>query len=95
MNSSDDEGGEPKEKKIKSKSAAKKIVKNPQAKLDDMRLCGQRGLPLLPKTFRDVKFKGKGVAIIWEQGIFGGIITLVYCRVKQQDLQLYLLSART
>ena len=72
MNSSDDEGGEPKEKKIKSKSAAKKIVKNPQAKLDDMRLCGQRGLPLLPKTFRDVKFKGKGVAIIWEQGIFEG-----------------------
>jgi len=57
---SDDEDGEPAEKKVKQKSAAKKVVKNPQAKLDDMRLCGQRGLPLLPKTFRDVKFHGKG-----------------------------------
>lgn len=55
-----DEEGEPEAKKVKTKSAAKKVVKNPQAKLDDMRLCGQKGLPLLPKTFRDVKFKGKG-----------------------------------
>jgi len=59
VNSSDEEG-EPDAKKVKTKSAAKKVVKNPQAKLDDMRLCGQRGIPLLPKTFRDVKFKGKG-----------------------------------
>lgn len=59
VNTSDEEG-EPDAKKVKTKSAAKKVVKNPQIKLDDMRLCGQRGIPLVPKTFKDVKFKGKG-----------------------------------
>ena len=59
VNTSDEEG-EPDAKKVKTKSAAKKVIKNPQAKLDDMRLCGQRGIPLLPKTFKNVTFKGKG-----------------------------------
>ncbi|XP_060073621.1 TIMELESS-interacting protein-like isoform X2 [Ylistrum balloti] len=29
-------------------------------KLDATRLCGERGIPILPKTFQGVKFKGKG-----------------------------------
>lgn len=46
-------------KEIK-KGAAKKKVMRPQPKLDAKRLTGDRGIPLLPKLFADVKFKGKG-----------------------------------
>ncbi|XP_048736441.2 TIMELESS-interacting protein-like isoform X2 [Ostrea edulis] len=43
-----------------SKGAAKKVVRRPQPKLDASRLTGERGIPILPKVFQDVKFKGKG-----------------------------------
>lgn len=43
-----------------SKGAAKKVVRRPQPKLDATRLTGERGIPILPKVFQDVKFKGKG-----------------------------------
>ncbi|KAK3097962.1 hypothetical protein FSP39_014852 [Pinctada imbricata] len=43
-----------------SKGAAKKVVRKPQPKLDATRLTGERGIPVLPKLFEDVKFKGKG-----------------------------------
>ncbi|XP_060569246.1 probable serine/threonine-protein kinase kinX [Ruditapes philippinarum] len=43
-----------------SKGAAKKIVRKPQPKLDPTRLTGERGIPILPNLFKDVKFKGKG-----------------------------------
>lgn len=38
----------------------KKVVRNPQPKLDPDRLCGKRGIALLPKVFEKVTFKGKG-----------------------------------
>uniref|UniRef100_T1IWQ6 TIMELESS-interacting protein n=1 Tax=Strigamia maritima TaxID=126957 RepID=T1IWQ6_STRMM len=41
--------------------AAKKFsVRRPRLKLDAARLCGERGLPALTRTFQDVSFKGKG-----------------------------------
>ncbi|XP_022252914.1 TIMELESS-interacting protein-like isoform X2 [Limulus polyphemus] len=40
--------------------AKKKIVRNPLPKLDADRLCGKRGIALLPKVFEKVTFKGKG-----------------------------------
>ncbi|XP_062583280.1 TIMELESS-interacting protein-like [Saccostrea cucullata] len=43
-----------------SKGAAKKVVRRPQPKLDATRLTGERGIPILPKVFQDVKFKGQG-----------------------------------
>ncbi|XP_033749711.1 TIMELESS-interacting protein-like [Pecten maximus] len=43
-----------------SKGAAKKVVRKPIPKLDATRLCGERGIPILPKTFQGIKFKGKG-----------------------------------
>nr|XP_022333930.1 TIMELESS-interacting protein-like isoform X2 [Crassostrea virginica] len=43
-----------------SKGAAKKVVRRIQPKLDATRLTGDRGIPILPKVFQDVKFKGKG-----------------------------------
>ncbi|ESO87610.1 hypothetical protein LOTGIDRAFT_127617, partial [Lottia gigantea] len=42
------------------KGAAKKIVRRPIPKLDAKRLTGDRGIPILPKLFEDIKFKGKG-----------------------------------
>lgn len=38
----------------------KRVVKNPQPKLDVHRLGGPRGIPVLQKSFKDVKWKGKG-----------------------------------
>ncbi|XP_076052022.1 uncharacterized protein LOC143031712 [Oratosquilla oratoria] len=38
----------------------RKVVKNPIPKLDIPRLLGPRGIGILEKTFRDVKFQGKG-----------------------------------
>ncbi|XP_045216277.2 uncharacterized protein LOC123566353 [Mercenaria mercenaria] len=43
-----------------SKGAAKKVVRKPQPKLDPTRLTGDRGIPILPNLFKNVKFKGKG-----------------------------------
>ncbi|XP_021362319.1 TIMELESS-interacting protein-like [Mizuhopecten yessoensis] len=43
-----------------SKGAAKKVVRKPMPKLDATRLCGERGIPILPKTFEGIQFKGKG-----------------------------------
>ncbi|XP_067664815.1 TIMELESS-interacting protein-like [Haliotis asinina] len=42
------------------KGAGKKVVRRPQPKLDASRLSGERGIPLLPRIFKDVKFKGRG-----------------------------------
>ncbi|XP_046549910.1 TIMELESS-interacting protein-like isoform X2 [Haliotis rubra] len=42
------------------KGAGKKVVRRPQPKLDASRLSGDRGIPLLPRVFKDVKFKGRG-----------------------------------
>ncbi|GAB1605983.1 uncharacterized protein DDB_G0286591-like, partial [Argonauta hians] len=42
------------------KGAAKKVVRNPQPKLNDVRLTGERGIALLPKLFNDVTFRGTG-----------------------------------
>ncbi|XP_071965070.1 uncharacterized protein [Antedon mediterranea] len=39
---------------------AKRVVRNPQPKLDPARLSGERGLPTLVKHMEHVKFKGKG-----------------------------------
>ncbi|KAK8732814.1 hypothetical protein OTU49_006941 [Cherax quadricarinatus] len=38
----------------------KRVVKNPQPKLDAHRLAGPRGITVLQKAFKDVKFHGKG-----------------------------------
>lgn len=43
-----------------SKGAAKKVVRKPMPKLDSQRLTGERGIPILPKVFEKVQFKGKG-----------------------------------
>ncbi|CAE1235957.1 TIPIN [Acanthosepion pharaonis] len=43
-----------------AKGAAKKVVRNPQPKLDPQRLSSERGIAILPKLFENVKFKGKG-----------------------------------
>ncbi|XP_052099934.1 TIMELESS-interacting protein-like isoform X1 [Mytilus californianus] len=43
-----------------SKGAAKKVVRKPMPKLDGQRLTGERGIPILPKVFEKVKFKGQG-----------------------------------
>ncbi|CAH1796244.1 unnamed protein product [Owenia fusiformis] len=43
-----------------SKGAGKKVVKRPQPKLDPSRLTGERGIPILPDLFKNVKFKGAG-----------------------------------
>ncbi|XP_019638592.1 PREDICTED: TIMELESS-interacting protein-like [Branchiostoma belcheri] len=40
--------------------AGKKSRRKPQPKLDAKRLCGERGIPSLPKHFDKVKFAGKG-----------------------------------
>ncbi|XP_025077353.1 TIMELESS-interacting protein-like [Pomacea canaliculata] len=42
------------------KGASKHTVKRPMPKLDSIRLTGERGIPILPQVFRDVKLKGKG-----------------------------------
>ncbi|XP_059161496.1 TIMELESS-interacting protein-like [Physella acuta] len=45
--------------KLKSmKGASKSTVKKPQPKLDGSRLTGERGIPILPKVFKNVKLKG-------------------------------------
>ncbi|XP_042863795.1 TIMELESS-interacting protein-like [Penaeus japonicus] len=38
----------------------KRVIKNPQPKLDVHRLGGPRGIPVLQKSYKDVKWKGKG-----------------------------------
>ncbi|XP_045585145.2 TIMELESS-interacting protein isoform X1 [Procambarus clarkii] len=38
----------------------KKVVKNPQPKLDIHRLAGPRGIGIIQKSFKNVKFRGKG-----------------------------------
>lgn len=38
----------------------KRVVKNPMPKLDLIRVAGPRGIPALPKYFKNVKFQGKG-----------------------------------
>ncbi|RXG67175.1 TIMELESS-interacting protein, partial [Armadillidium vulgare] len=38
----------------------KRVIKNPQPKLDAVRLMGPRGVGILESTFKDVKFRGKG-----------------------------------
>ncbi|XP_071171352.1 uncharacterized protein [Mytilus edulis] len=43
-----------------SKGAARKVVRKPMPKLDGQRLTGERGIPILPKVFEKVKFKGQG-----------------------------------
>ncbi|XP_050402806.1 biorientation of chromosomes in cell division protein 1-like 1 isoform X2 [Patella vulgata] len=43
-----------------SKGAAKNTVRRPIPKLDSKRLTGERGIPIVPKLFENVKFKGKG-----------------------------------
>lgn len=43
-----------------SKGAAKKVIRRPMPKLDSQRLTGERGIPILPKVFEKVQFKGKG-----------------------------------
>ncbi|XP_036363813.1 uncharacterized protein DDB_G0286591-like isoform X5 [Octopus sinensis] len=43
-----------------AKGATKKVVRNPQPKLNDARLSGERGIAILPKLFKDVTFKGNG-----------------------------------
>ncbi|XP_071104702.1 TIMELESS-interacting protein-like [Haliotis cracherodii] len=42
------------------RGAGKKVVRRPQPKLDATRLSGDRGIPVLPRVFKDVKFKGRG-----------------------------------
>ncbi|XP_076444199.1 uncharacterized protein LOC143282442 [Babylonia areolata] len=42
------------------KGASKNTVKRPMPKLDSVRLIGERGIPILPRIFKDVKLKGKG-----------------------------------
>ncbi|KAL8603962.1 hypothetical protein ACOMHN_039006 [Nucella lapillus] len=42
------------------KGASKDTVKRPIPKLDSTRLIGERGIPILPRVFKDVKLKGKG-----------------------------------
>nr|CAG4644192.1 EOG090X0AVC [Lepidurus arcticus] len=37
----------------------KRVIRNPQPKLDADRLCGKRGIKILQDTFKDVKLKGK------------------------------------
>ncbi|XP_013417445.1 TIMELESS-interacting protein isoform X2 [Lingula anatina] len=46
-------------KNIKA-GAAKRVVKRPQPKMDSTRLTSDKGIPLLPNLFKDVKFKGRG-----------------------------------
>uniref|UniRef100_A0A8W8I7N8 TIMELESS-interacting protein n=1 Tax=Magallana gigas TaxID=29159 RepID=A0A8W8I7N8_MAGGI len=55
-----------------SKGAAKKVVRRPQPKLDATRLTGERGIPILPKVFQDVKFKGKGHEVILKAKLYSG-----------------------
>lgn len=43
-----------------SKGAAKKVSRKPQPKLDSTRLTGERGIPILPNLFKNVKLCGKG-----------------------------------
>ncbi|KAG7153732.1 TIMELESS-interacting protein-like [Homarus americanus] len=38
----------------------KRVIKNPQPKLDAQRLTGPRGIGVLQRAFKDVKFRGKG-----------------------------------
>ncbi|XP_035227623.1 TIMELESS-interacting protein-like [Stegodyphus dumicola] len=40
--------------------APKRIVKHPRLKFNAERLCGERGIPVVVKHFKDVKFKGPG-----------------------------------
>ncbi|XP_023236497.1 TIMELESS-interacting protein-like [Centruroides sculpturatus] len=61
----DDERGENKDNEIEDtqnikKDIKKRVVRNPRVKLDASRLCGERGIAILPKIFEDVRFKGKG-----------------------------------
>ncbi|KAK7115653.1 TIMELESS-interacting protein-like [Littorina saxatilis] len=42
------------------KGASKNTVKRSMPKLDGTRLTGERGIPILPHVFKDVKLKGKG-----------------------------------
>ncbi|CAL4079333.1 unnamed protein product, partial [Meganyctiphanes norvegica] len=51
------DGDEP--KKIEP-AKVKRVIKNPQPKLDPQRLAGPRGIFQLQKIYKDVKWKGKG-----------------------------------
>ncbi|CAG0890424.1 unnamed protein product [Darwinula stevensoni] len=56
----DDEAVEVPEPSQKRRVAPKsRIVKNPQPKLNEERLCGERGISALADYFKDVHFKGK------------------------------------
>ncbi|XP_067131290.1 TIMELESS-interacting protein [Centruroides vittatus] len=60
-----DEHGENKDNEVEDtqnikKDIKKRVVRNPRVKLDASRLCGERGIAILPKIFENVRFKGKG-----------------------------------
>lgn len=38
----------------------KRVIKNPQPKLDAQRLAGPRGIAVIQKSYKDTKFRGKG-----------------------------------
>nr|CAG4652060.1 EOG090X0AVC [Triops cancriformis] len=63
---SDDENGDTVNEEEKTKKSAdgktvtpRRVIRNPQPKLDADRLCGKRGLTAVLDTFKDVKLKGK------------------------------------
>ncbi|KAK7491720.1 hypothetical protein BaRGS_00016976, partial [Batillaria attramentaria] len=61
QNDDDDAENQEVQAKLKGmKGASKNTVKRPQPKLDSTRLTGERGIPVLPHIFKDVKLKGKG-----------------------------------
>ena len=44
-----------------SEKPKKKVIRNPQPKLDPDRILGARGVPILEKVFADFKPKGKTI----------------------------------
>ncbi|XP_022099739.1 chromosome segregation in meiosis protein 3-like isoform X2 [Acanthaster planci] len=59
-NASDNRGDEDKENEGDKQRPHRLVNRKPQPKLDAVRLCSDRGLPMLSKHFEQVKFKGKG-----------------------------------
>ena len=51
-------GSSKKEKKADEDKPKKRIIRNPQPKLDPDRICGARGIGTLPEVFADFKPKG-------------------------------------
>ena len=73
-------GGEGAGKDANAEKPKKKIIRNPQPKLDADRILGPRGVPILEEVFKD--FKPKGGMRVERKRLFSRLLPKSFLNVR-------------